>query len=389
MEYVLLILVILSILCNIYIIYNNNKISNASNNYNMEKVLQEYNNNCLKMLSDYRVDLKEGFALSNKETFKELSEFKEKLNIQMQTTEKALKETLDSNLEKINKKVDEKLNEGFKDTNETFKNVIERLSKIDQAQKNIESLSSNIVSLQDVLSDKKTRGLFGEGQLYQILANAFGENSDIYQKQKSFSNGNIVDAAVKASDKEWLSIDSKFPLENYNRLIDKTLSSLEREKASKDFERDVKKHIDDISNKYIIEGETVEQAIMFIPAESIFAEILAYHKDLVNYAYDRKVNFTSPTTLMAMLRVIYFVDRDRKKSEQTVYLFEQLKALGIEFKRYSERWNKLEKELTSVNKSVLEVSNTSKKINNKFNKINSGNVEELSEGDNATYEGVD
>ncbi len=385
MEYVLLILVILSILCNIYGIYKNNT---PRNNYEIEKTLAEYNNNCLKMLSEYRADLKEGFALSNKETFKELSEFKEKLNIQMLNTEKGLKETLDSNLEKINKKVDEKLNEGFKDTNETFKNVIERLSKIDQAQKNIESLSTNIVSLQDVLSDKKTRGLFGEGQLYQILANAFGDNSEIYQKQKTYSNGYIVDAAVKASDKEWLSIDSKFPMENYNRLIDKTLSSLEREKASKDFDRDVKKHIDDISNKYIIEGETVEQAIMFIPAESIFAEILAYHKDLVNYASLKKVNFTSPTTLMAMLRVIYFVDRDKKKSEQTVYLFEQLNALGIEFKRYSERWNKLEKELTSVNKSVLEVSNTSKKINNKFNKINSGNIKELSEGDNVTDEGV-
>ena len=161
--------------------------------------------------------------------------------MQMLNTEKALKESLDSNLEKINKKVEDRLNDGFKGTNETFKNVIERLSKIDEAQKNIESLSTNIVSLQDILSDKKTRGLFGEGQLYQILANAFGENSDIYQKQKTYSNGNMVDAAVKASETEWLSIDSKFPLENYNRIIDKTLSSLEREKASKDFDRDGRK----------------------------------------------------------------------------------------------------------------------------------------------------
>ncbi len=206
-------------------------------------------------------------------TVKELADFK--LEIMKNTNENfnSINEVLEYRLAVMNEKVNERLDENFSKTNKTFTNILERLTKIDEAQKKIDSLSTDIVSLQSVLTDKKTRGIFGEINLNHILVNIFGENNNkIYQEQFMFPNNTIADAVIFAPKPlGTIAIDSKFPLENYRAMVDRTKTKIERETAEKRFKIDVKKHIDAISSKYIIEGITSTQAIMLLPSEAIFA----------------------------------------------------------------------------------------------------------------------
>lgn len=189
---------------------------------------------------------------------KEISDFKFELSRTMNDDFNKLNDRMDNKLNSINDRVNERIDENFEKTNKTFTSVLERLSKIDEAQKKIDSLSTDIVSLQGVLTDKKSRGIFGEVNLKNIISNVFGEKNDkIYKLQYSFSNGTIADCVLFAPEPLGLiAIDSKFPLENYQNMVDKNLSADERNKFEKKFKIDLKKHIDDISNKYIIPGIT-------------------------------------------------------------------------------------------------------------------------------------
>jgi DNA recombination protein RmuC len=285
---------------------------------------------------------------------------------------------IDKKMQEINQKVEFRLDEGFEKTKSTFTNVIERLSKIDEAQKKIESLSSEVVSLNDLLTDKKTRGIFGEVQLYQLLSAVLGENKDLYEKQKTLPNGFIVDAIVYAPDPVGkVSIDSKFPLDNYKRMVDKNLSSNDRKIHEKDFKNDIKKHINDIKTKYIIDGFTGDQAFMFVPAEAIFAEITAYHEDLIEYANKNKVWLVSPTTLISTLSMIQMVVKNLERDKQAKIIIEELNKLGEEFRRYSDRWEKLNKTIISLSNTAKDVNVTTQKLTNKFRSISEAKFDYL------------
>ena len=215
---------------------------------------------------------------------KEISDFKQDFSKSISNDFINLNDRIDYRLRLINDKVNERLDENFEKTNKTFASVLERLSKIDEAQKKIDILSTDIISLQGILTDKKTRGIFGEVNLKHILSNIFGDNNDkIYKMQYSFDNDTIADCVLFAPEPLGvIAIDSKFPLENYQIMVDKNYDLSIRNKAEKMFKSDVKRHIDAISNKYIIPGITSDQAIMFLPAEAIFAEINAYHTDILD-----------------------------------------------------------------------------------------------------------
>ena len=257
--------------------------------------------------------------------------------------------------------------------------VLERLSKIDEAQKKIDGLNSEIVSLQSVLTDKKTRGTFGEVNLEYILNNAFGSNKNgIYETQHKFSNGYISDAILYApAPLGTIAIDSKFPLENYQRMTDKTKDKQFRDQAEKMFVADVKKHINDISEKYIIPGETSDEAIMFLPAEAIFAEINAYHPELLNYAYNKRVWITGPTTLISTLSIISMILKNMERDKYAKVIHEELAKLSIEFTRYKDRWDKLARNVKTVNQSIDELHTTSEKITKRFASINSVDIDKL------------
>ena len=306
---------------------------------------------------------------------KDLSDLKTSLNKDFSD----LSEKNERRLLEINEKVNERLDQNFEKTNKTFMSVLERLSKIDEAQKKIDSLSNDIVSLQGILTDKKTRGIFGEVNLKHILTSVFGEqNNNIYKLQYTLPNGYIADSILFAPEPlGTIAIDSKFPLENYRLMVDKKISVSEREKYEKLFKSDVKKHIDAIAEKYIINGITTDQAIMFLPAEAIFAEINAYHSDIVEYSYKKHVWICSPTTLISTLTVVEMIIKNMERDKYTSIIHEELNRLGIEFSRYKERWDKLSRSIDTVSRDVQEINTTTDKITKRFDSISRVDIESI------------
>lgn len=282
---------------------------------------------------------------------------------QLQAFERSLHEKVDARLAEIGGKVNERLEEGFKRTNETFVSVMTRLQTIDDAQKKIETLTGSVVSLQNLLGSKSSRGALGERQLEDIVKNVLPEAA--YEFQYTFQTARNVraDCVLKLPEPTGLiAVDSKFPLENYERMIsdgpDRITPAL--------FKADVRRHVDDIASKYIIPGETADGAVMFVPAESVFAEIHAHHRDLVEYAGQRRVWIVSPTTLMAVLNTARAVLKDVETRKQIHIIKDELGKLGREFGRFDERMRKLADHIRQAGKDVDEVSITSRKITEKF-----------------------
>ena len=337
----------------------------GENNEKMLKMYADFSHGLTDLLNKEQAELKEHLA-------KQIGENNEKMLKMYTDFSKELNEWLSKSIKELNEKVELRLDKGFEKANETFKGILERISKIDEAQKKIEQLSTNIISLQDILSDKKSRGCFGEVQLHTILASVFGDKNDkVYQLQYTLPNSSIADSILRTPEPlGMVCIDSKFPLENYQRMMDRTISDAEREAYEKAFKSDVKKHIDAISSKYIIENVTSDQAIMFLPAEAIFAEINAYHPDLVTYAQKKRVWLTSPTTLIATLTTIEVILRNIERDKHTKEIQVELGKLSLEFARYRTRWDNLSKSITKVNKEVEEINTTTEKITKKFDAIN-------------------
>ena len=306
------------------------------------------------------------------EMVKELNVFRTDFSKSINNDFNEMNDKIENRLILMNDKVNSRLDENFERTNKTFTNVLERLSKIDEAQKKIDSLSSDIVSLQGVLTDKKTRGIFGEVNLEHILSNIFGSNNKkIYEIQYTLSNGTIADCILHAPEPLGnIAIDSKFPLENYQIMVDKNNNATLRNQAEKSFKQDMKKHIDAISSKYIIPTETSNQAIMFLPAEALFAEVNAYHPDIIEYAYKKRVWITSPTTLISTLTTIQVIIKNLERDKYAKVIHQELMLLDTEFKRYKDRWDKLYRSIETVSKDVKDIHTTTAKITKKFNDIN-------------------
>ena len=321
-------------------------------------------------------DIVERLGKLEKNVSTDLGTFKFDLSKNLNEDFTKLTDKIEEKLFLINEKVNERIDQNFEKTNKTFNNILERLTKIDEAQKKIDSLSSEIVSLQSVLTDKKTRGIFGEVNLNYILSSVFGEKrGTIYDVQHTMSNGYIADSILFAPEPlGTICIDSKFPLENYERMTDKSLSPTEREIATKMFKIDVKKHIDAIANKYIIPGETADEAIMFLPAEAIFAEINAYHPELLKYSYEKKVWITSPTTLMSTLTIIQVVLKNMERDKYAQVIHVELNKLSREFVKYRERWDKLSRSIDTVTKDIKDINITTEKITKRFDSINSVDI---------------
>lgn len=280
----------------------------------------------------------------------------------------SLGKIVDSRLEQIGGKVSDRLDEGFKKTNETFVSVMERLATIDEAQKKIDGLTVNMVSLQELLGDKRSRGAYGEVQLEGLVRNVLPVSS--FSMQHSFANGTRVDCALFLPEPTGtVAVDSKFPLENYHRMFDKSLNKLEQDAATKQFKADLKKHVDDIANKYIIPNVTSDGAVMFIPAEAVFAEIHAYHPEVIDYAMIKRVWLVSPTTLMAVLNTARAVLKDVEMRKQVHIIKDELGKLSKDFERFDLRMKKLADNIRQANDNAQEVHISSQKITNRFKQI--------------------
>lgn len=330
---------------------------------NNQVFLDRYHQNAQEVL--------EKLNLSSEKQQRSLFEFRDQILTGLQKDFEKLNQQVEGRLEKISQKVQDNLNQGFDKTNKTFAELMGRLAKIDEAQKKIEELSTDVVSLQDVLTDKKSRGIFGEVQLKHLLETVFGENNHkIFTLQQTMSNQKIADALLNLPEPVGkVCVDSKFPLENFKRMLDKSFSEVERQQFAKEFARDVKKHIDAIAEKYILKNETSDQAIMFLPAEAIFAELHAYHSDVVDYAHKKRVWISSPTTFMATLTTLQTVMLNLERNKYMSQMHEEINRLGKDFERFSERWDNLSKHITTVQKDVDEIHVSSKKITGHFKRI--------------------
>lgn len=283
------------------------------------------------------------------------------------TSIEVLSKTVDGRLEQIGGKVNERLDEGFKKTNETFVSVMARLATIDEAQKKIDGLTTNVVSLQELLGDKRSRGAFGEVQLEQLVRNIMPPQS--FEMQHTLPNGTRADCVLKLPEPTGMvAVDSKFPLENYHRMFG-AASPAEKTLAEKQFKADIKKHVDDIAGKYIIPEVTSDGAVMFIPAEAVFAEIHAYHQEVVDYAMQRRVWVVSPTTLMAVLNTARAVMKDVETRKQVHIIKDELGKLGKEFGRFDERMKKLADHIRQAHEDAQDVHTTSQKISKRFTSI--------------------
>ncbi len=290
---------------------------------------------------------------------------------QITATIDGLTKSTDTRLAEIGGKVNERLDDGFKKTNETFVNVMARLATIDEAQKKIDGLTTNVVSLQQLLGDKRSRGALGERQLADIIKNALPES--VYEFQYTFSSGKArADCVLKLPAPTGLiAVDSKFPLESYERMF---VDGPERV-SSAVFKTSVKKHVDDIADKYIIQGETGDGAVMFIPAEAVFAEIHGNHRDLIDYAAARHVWLVSPTTLMAVLNTARVVLKDVETRKQIHIIQDELGRLAVDFGRFQSRMDDLAKHIGQANKDVEQVHISSRKISERFLKIEKADLD--------------
>lgn len=292
-------------------------------------------------------------------------------------TTESLNVKIDARLGEIAGKVNERLDEGFKKTNETFVNVMTRLATIDEAQKKIESLTGSVVSLQELLGDKRARGAFGEVQLEGLVRNVLPASA--YEMQATLSNGTRADCVLRLPPPTGMVVvDSKFPLENYHRMFEPGTNDVERALAQKQFRLDIKKHVDDISRKYIIAGETSDGAVMFVPAEAVFAEIHAHHAETVEYAMARRVWIVSPTTLMAVLNTARAVLKDVETRKQIHVIKESLARLAVEFGRFDDRMKDLAKHIRQAYDDVEKVQVTSGKISQRFAQIEGVELDEES-----------
>ncbi len=285
----------------------------------------------------------------------------------LQAQERALTKTLDERLGNLTHRMGEGLLEQTKATSKQMTTLAERLAVIDQAQKNIMDLSEQMVGLQDILSNKQTRGAFGEVQLEMLVTNALPPSAFTFQE--TLSNGKRVDCLLNLPNPPGsICIDSKFPLESYLALQEAE-NDHDKVLATRSFKADVLKHIKDISEKYIIVGETAESALMFLPSESIYAELHANFVDVVEQSFKKKVWIVSPTTLMATLNTVRAVLKDARMREEAGRIQKEVMILLEDVARLDTRIQKLDTHFTQTTKDIRDIQITTGKITKRGERI--------------------
>ena len=344
----------------------------------LNSLTEQLKTNIKLSVSEEMNKLLEQSGKSSETNNEKLERFQKNITESLATRFDALNKQIDDKLIEINKKVDEKLAEGFKGTAETMAQVRERLQAIDTAQKNIEKLSADVVSLRSVLEGNQSRGQYGEYQLSMVLHNVFGDTKGCYQEQytmKKVKDGDDVraDAVVFMPEpNKMICIDSKFPFQDYQRIFE-TDNNEEKEKLTKEFGNAVKKHITVIKDKYIVEGKTAPEALMFIPNDGVFAFIHQNLEEVIEYARTKKVILTSPSTLPAILVTINMVRIEVERSKNADEINKHLQRLAKDFEMFGREWDSFSNALERTTRQRESLDHRVGKITNKFQAINTNN----------------
>ena len=330
----------------------------------------------------------------NETNNEKLERFQVNIIEQMNKRFEAINQELATKMKDINQKVEDKLKEGFQGTSETMAQVRERLKVIDEAQKNMESLSKDVISLRSIMEGNQTRGQYGEYQLNMVLHNVFGDTVGCYQEQytiRKAKDGDVrADAVVFMPEpNKMLCIDSKFPFQDYERLI-KEEDESNKEEYKRAFAAAVKKHITVIKDKYIIEGKTAPEALMFIPNDGVFAYIHQELLDVVDYAREKRVILTSPSTLPAILVTINMVRIESERAKNVKEISKQLDFLGRQFSQFAKEWETFSRQLETATRSREKLDTRVNRISNKFDAIAStSDVKELEEVKDIEMDNID
>ena len=334
-------------------------------------------------ISKEMVKLSESNSQSGEKNNERLERFQKNIVEQLNNRFDSINNQLTLKMSEINKKVEDKLQEGFKGTSETMAQVRERLKVIDEAQKNMELLSKDVISLRNVMEGNQTRGAYGEYQLSMVLHNVFGDTIGCYEEQytiKKSKDGSDVraDAVVFMPEpNKMICIDSKFPFQDYERLINETDAN-QKEEYKKAFARAMKQHITVIKDKYIIEGKTAPEALIFIPNDGVFAYIHQELQEAVDYAHEKRVVLTSPSTLPAILYTINMVRIETERAKNVKEISKQLATLGKQFELFAREWTTFSNQLETASKSRERLDTRVNRITNKFDAISSSNnVEQI------------
>lgn len=332
-------------------------------NHEVSQQLLSMNDLSGKNVADFRVKVNEQLGL-----------FQEKISDRFNHEFKVLNSSFQEQMSNINVKVEARLNQGFKDTNETFINIAKRVEVIDQAQKQIRSLSEEMVSLQNILSNNQSRGAFGEYQLNQLLYSVYGDNTKLYQTQYSIKsdNGTVRADAVVFMPKpnDMIVIDSKFPYTTYAQLFgEKTIDKELENQLITQFGREVKKHITDISSKYILPPITTDYALMFVPSDGILSLLHSKLTQVIDYAREKNVTIVSPTTIIPLLSSFkaFVIDYERNKNIEKIH--QELNKLGRDFRIFGSEWSKLSRSIQTVKKDTDQLDTRVEKMNSKFDSI--------------------
>ena len=286
---------------------------------------------------------------------------------------------MEQRLALVQQQMNENLHGSARRTAQSLGDLQQRLSAIDKAQDNITKLSGDVLSLQDILSNKQTRGAYGEIQLNDIVTKALP--SDSYTLQATLSNGNRPDCLIHLPNPPGhIVIDSKFPLESYEALR-KAKTDRELNEAAKFLRSSIKKHIKDISSKYIIEGETADGALMFLPSEAVYAELHANFPELVRDGFAAWVWIVSPTTCMATLNTMRAILKDARMREQAGAIRRELGLLFQDVERLGTRVENLDRHFGQAAKDLSEIKISSDKAGRRARRLDNFDFEELNNPD--------
>ncbi|MEA2011362.1 MAG: DNA recombination protein RmuC [Actinomycetota bacterium] len=278
-----------------------------------------------------------------------------------------LTKSMNERLEKVQDRMGDSLQKSSKETAESVTKLTERLTVIDQAQQNITKLSTEVVGLQHILDDKQARGAFGEVQLEAIVEDALPKSA--YEFQSVLSNSKRADCLIKLPNPPGsVVVDAKFPLTAYRNMLNAD-DDADRTAFAKQLGEDVKKHVRDISERYIIPGETADSALMFLPSEAVYAELHANHPAIIEASYKARVYIVSPTTMMATLTTVRAVLRDVEMRKQAGVIQTEVGTMLTDVGRLSERVDNLRRHFDQAHRDIDQIEISAGKVQNRGTRI--------------------
>ncbi len=284
----------------------------------------------------------------------------------LQNSHTQLQQTVNTRLDAVSQNLGESMKTSTKNTTEHLQQLHVRLAVIDSAQKNITDLASTVTSLQKVFDNKQRRGAFGQGRMEAIVADGLPQGA--YEFQFTLSNNSRPDCCIHMPDKRHLIIDAKFPLEATTAL-ENAKTDDERLQATRQLRQNLGKHIGDISEKYLIKGETQEVAFMFIPSESMFAELYDEFDDVLQKAYRAGVIIVSPSLLMLAIQVVQQIQKDARMREAADKILTEVGLMIGDVQRLKDRVENLDKHFGNVNKDIEQIVTSAEKILSRGEKI--------------------